>query len=166
MLALVVLLACSSSPEAPAESPDAPVRPATTAATAPPTGYDPLALVNAQAKPEIFKDGNREASVPTMCYTKTAGTSNPCWVCHTKGNPPVHWDDRNLQLTYAFSDTALTNQWHNLFEDRTEAVAQITDEEIEGYIRVDNYTPLREAMAQQERYPGYRPDSRLPAGIR
>jgi len=124
----------------------------------PPADYDPLAVALAEADPELWKQGNREASVPVMCYTRTAGTSNPCWVCHTEGNPPVAWLDHSLQAEYAFSDFALTNRWANLFEDRTDKVAAISDDEILEYIRVDNYTPLKAALADRDDFVGYKPD--------
>ncbi len=123
----------------------------------PPEGYDPLALAVDEAGPDAWRWGNREAAIPPMCYTQTNGTSNPCWVCHTRGNLPVPWDDRTLQLEYAFSDAALTNAWDNLFGDRSAEVAAQSDQEILDYIRVDNYTPLAEAMAGEE-FAGYRPD--------
>lgn len=132
--------------------------------TEPPADYDPLAFAK-QDILEVWREGNREAAVPPMCYTATGGTSNPCWVCHTLGNPPVAWADMHLQLEYAFSDTALTNKWHNLFEDRSAAVAQIGNQEILDYIRVDNYTPLKDALADREDYPGFKPDLDLSQGF-
>lgn len=145
------LSACGQAPEEVATPPFE-------VSTAPPADYDPLALALLDDH-LTWRKGNREASIPVMCYTETAGTSNPCWVCHTQGNPPVAWYDANLQLTYAFSDEALTNKWQNLFEDRSARVAQISDEAILDYIRVDNYTPLKTAMeARGEEYPGYVPD--------
>ena len=39
--------------------------------------YDPLEFAKARGVP---KDTNWEATVPPACYTKTDGTSNPCWV--------------------------------------------------------------------------------------
>jgi hypothetical protein len=45
----------------------------------------------------------------------------------------------DLQESYAFPDYALTNHWTNLFKDRSQQVAAISDEEILAYIRKDNY---------------------------
>ncbi|MBX2798598.1 MAG: hypothetical protein KTR31_13035 [Myxococcales bacterium] len=132
---------------------------------APPVGYDPLARALAEAGEAVKRQGNREAAIPAMCYTRTAGTSNPCWVCHTRGTPPVPWDDRSLQHEYAFSDVALTNAWSNLFEDRTARIAAISDAEILDYIRVDNYTPLKEALEDRDDFAGYRPDLDLSQGF-
>lgn len=75
---------------------------------------DPLAYAAAQAGVA----GNAEAPVPPMCYTATGGVSNPCWACHTRGVGRNTLDDSDLQEAYAFSDTALTNHWTNLFVDR------------------------------------------------
>ncbi|MGF1468485.1 MAG: hypothetical protein ACFCGT_20360 [Sandaracinaceae bacterium] len=119
-----------------------------------PEDYDPLALAIA-TRDEV---ANLEAAIPVMCYTSTEGRSNPCWVCHTRGTKPSPWFDADLQRAYAFSDVGLTNHWLNVFEDRTERVAAISDEEILAYIRTDNYTPLREALAEREGYLGYAPD--------
>ncbi|MEM8711360.1 MAG: hypothetical protein AAGG01_10440, partial [Planctomycetota bacterium] len=125
--------------------------------------YDPLAF----AKDSYERTVNWEATVPAACYTKTEGLSNPCWVCHTIGRVPNHLVDFRLQEEYAFSDVALTNHWSHLFEDRSEAEAQISDEEIIRWIQGDNYSPLREALATApaDEYPGYRPDLDFEAGF-
>jgi hypothetical protein len=116
-------------------------------------GYDPLAFAYAnQGVP------NPEATVPSMCYTKTAGVSNPCWTCHTNSVSPNEQGDWELQEEYAFSDFALTNHWTNLFKDRTAAASAISDEKALAYIRTDNYRPLVEALKHFKDYPGYRPD--------
>jgi hypothetical protein len=122
--------------------------------TAPPAEHDPLALSIAM-RDEVE---NLEAAIPVMCYTSTEGRSNPCWVCHTRGTRPTPWVDANLQAAYAFSDVGVENHWLNVFEDRTERIAAISEEEILAYIRTDNYTPLMESLAEREGYLGYRPD--------
>jgi hypothetical protein len=127
--------------------------------------YDPLAA----ARDSIGKTKNLEASVPSMCYTKTDGTHNPCWTCHTTShgsNPLADWE---LQQEYSFSDTAKTNHWQNLFTGRAAEMAAIDDKEILSYIRQDNYTPLRRALSTARNaspggsgkvpaYEGYVPD--------
>ncbi|MEO0604917.1 MAG: hypothetical protein AAF211_26025, partial [Myxococcota bacterium] len=50
-------------------------------------------------------------------------------------------------------------------EDRSEAVATIPDAEILDYIRVDNYTPLREALVGAEGFTGFVPDLDLVQGF-
>jgi hypothetical protein len=123
--------------------------------------FDPLAAAIASVGQTV----NFEAAVPPMCYTRTGGESNPCWVCHTRGegrNTLVDWD---LQTEYAFSEQALTNHWSNLFVDRRAFIASVSDEEILAYVREDNYEPLRQALAQRRGYPGYRPDLDLAAGF-
>jgi hypothetical protein len=102
---------------------------------------------------------NREAIVPPMCYTKTEGEHNPCYVCHQDALPERvnTMNDGDLQLAYSFSEFALKNRWQNLFEDRTAKVAQISDAEIERWIEQDNYTELRERLLG-ENFRGYLPD--------
>lgn len=123
--------------------------------------YDPLA--RALASPGRTK--NLEASVPPQCYTKTAGVSNPCWTCHTVSTDPNFQTDHGLQEEYSFSDFALTNRWENLFRDRSEAIAKIGDTEALSWIRTDNYTPLRAALAARPDFPGYKLDLDLRRGF-
>lgn len=102
---------------------------------------------------------NREAIVPPMCYTRTEGTHNPCYVCHqdkVPGRPNV-MDDGDLQVAYSFSAVAATNQWRNLFEDRSERVAAISDEEILAWIAQDNYSELAPRL-REAGFEGYIPD--------
>lgn len=87
---------------------------------------------------------NREAVIPPQCYTRTEGVFNPCYVCHQnhiRGHE--NWmNDGQLQREYSFSDAALTNHWRNLFEDRSERVAAISDEAIRSWIDTDNFSEL------------------------
>jgi hypothetical protein len=87
---------------------------------------------------------NAEAPIPPQCYTKTAGQYNPCYVCHqdARRGRENTMNDGSLQVGYAFSDVGMTNHWENLFEDRSERVAAISDEEILTWIRQDNYSDL------------------------
>ncbi len=124
-------------------------------------GYDPLA----RARASIGRTVNLEAAVPPQCYTKTAGTSNPCWTCHTVPRDPNFQTDWRLQEEYSFSDFALKNRWENLFRDRSAAIAGIADGEAIGYLRTDNYTPLRAALAGRVDFPGYRADLDLQQGF-
>ena len=66
-------------------------------------------------------------------------------------------NDWSLQEEYAFSDAALTNHWRNLYVDRSAAIAAISDAAMTAYIRTDNYTPLREALAKVPNYPATSP---------
>ncbi len=102
---------------------------------------------------------NREAVVPPMCYTRTEGENNPCYVCHQsrrQGRPNV-MDDGVLQRVYSFSETALTNHWTNLFEDRRERVAKISNDEITQWVSHDNYSSLAGRL-QAAGFTGYIPD--------
>jgi hypothetical protein len=123
--------------------------------------YDPLA----RARASIGRTVNLEAGVPPQCYTRTAGISNPCWTCHTVPRDPNFQSDWRLQEEYSFSDFALKNRWENLFRDRSDAIARIRDGEAIGYLRTDNYTPLRAALAGRTGYPGYRADLDLHRGF-
>jgi hypothetical protein len=125
-------------------------------------GYDPLAYAMAQPAGA----GNLEAPVPPMCYTATGGASNPCWACHTRGVGRNTLDDTELQESYGFSETALTNHWSNLFVDRRPFIAGVSDGDIQRWVRTDNYAPLRKVMqALPADYVGFRPDLDLAAGF-
>jgi len=116
--------------------------------------FDPLA--EAVASKGLIN--NYEATVPAQCYTKTAGVANPCWTCHVRPFQPNELEDWDLQEEYAFSDVALSNHWGNLFRDVSDFIDSVSDEEILAYIREDNYTPLRAALADRADYPGFKPD--------
>lgn len=116
--------------------------------------YDPLI----KAIRSVGQTRNFEAGVPSQCYTKTDGVANPCWTCHVGAQGLNFQNDWQLQEEYAFSDVALTNHWRNLYVDRSKAIAAISDAAMIDYIRTDNYTPLREALAEVADYPGYIPD--------
>lgn len=103
--------------------------------------------------------GNREAVVPPQCYTRHEQKHNVCYVCHQDsidGRENV-MNDADLQEAYSFSDVGLTNQWKNLFEDRTERVDRMSDEEILDYISEDNYSELPERLREAE-FKGWIPD--------
>jgi hypothetical protein len=102
---------------------------------------------------------NREAVVPPMCYTRTEGRHNPCYVCHQDAvsGRPNKKDDGDLQLQYSFSELGATNHWQNLFEDRSQRVAAISDEAILSWIQQDNYSELA-ARLREVGFKGYIPD--------
>ncbi|MDC0745773.1 hypothetical protein [Polyangium mundeleinium] len=124
-------------------------------------GYDPLA----RAREAAGRVRNPEASVPPLCYTKTHGTSNPCWVCHTSAHGPNTRSDGDLQVEYSFSETALKNHYENLFVDRRADMVALSDEEILRYVREDNYGPLRRALLGAPGFEGYVPDLDLERGF-
>jgi hypothetical protein len=86
---------------------------------------------------------NPEALIPSQCYTKTDGKSNPCYVCHQSypitENRVNDLNDGFLQGTYGFSNEGRHNSWINLFKDRTEYIDQMSDELITEYINTENY---------------------------
>ena len=92
---------------------------------------------------------NPEAVIPPQCYTKHEATFNPCMTCHQTydwGSRPNSMADGGLQSAYLFSDQGMTNHWQNLFEDRAEAMATISDQAVIDYLNTDNYTPLVEQL--------------------
>ncbi|WP_163996797.1 hypothetical protein [Pyxidicoccus caerfyrddinensis] len=129
---------------------------------APEPPFDPLAQALASGSRVL----NREAPIPSMCYTKTEGASNPCWTCHTGGVGDNVMGDEALQAEYAFSDVGQTNQWTNLFTDRSAAQADLSDDEVLEYIRQDNYAPLRAALlGLPGGFKGWVPDLDLARGF-
>lgn len=102
---------------------------------------------------------NREAPIPPQCYTRIEGKFNPCYVCHQNGieGRENFMDDGGQQVAYNFSDVGLTNHWSNLFEDRSEAVAAISDEEILSWIDDDNYSKLPTRL-EDAGFEGWIPD--------
>ncbi len=102
---------------------------------------------------------NREAIIPPMCYTKTEGKHNPCYVCHQ--NPQKGREnkmaDGDLQIAYSFSDLGMKNHWENLNEDRTSRVAGISDQAILEWIDQDNYSELPERL-ETAGFKGWIPD--------
>ena len=102
---------------------------------------------------------NAEAVVPSQCYTRTEARSNPCYVCHQdaiEGRENV-MNDADLQQAYSFSDVGMTNHWRNLFENRTERAARISDAEMLAYIAEDNYSELPGRL-REVGFQGYVPD--------
>ena len=102
---------------------------------------------------------NREAIIPPMCYTKTEGQYNPCYVCHQdsiKGRENT-MNDADLQVTYSFSDLGMTNHWKNLFEDRTTRVDNMSDASILQWINNDNYSELANRL-RKAKFSGWIPD--------
>ncbi len=102
---------------------------------------------------------NAEGVVPPMCYTRTEIRNNPCYVCHQDtidGRENV-MNDADLQEAYSFSDVGMTNQWKNLFEDRSDRVKAISDREILDYIAGDNYSELPSRL-REAGFKGWIPD--------
>lgn len=152
----VTLLACESGPKAAVSSP---VPQPPLAAPAPARGPTHLASLGPGGQRPLR---NPEALVPPQCYTRTEGRHNPCYVCHQN---PIEGEGREnrmsdgvLQGQYGFSELALTNQWRNLFVDRSAAVPRISDEAILSYVEEDNYTPLVAEMRRRSTFQGWKPD--------
>jgi hypothetical protein len=81
--------------------------------------------------------------IPAQCYTNPVAANgdiaNPCYACHTTSMRPNVLNDFDVQLEYAFPDTALHNPWANLFKDNSQHTAKISDQAILAYVRQDNY---------------------------
>ncbi|MEB4591434.1 hypothetical protein VSS37_10625 [Candidatus Thiothrix sp. Deng01] len=86
---------------------------------------------------------NQAAYIPPQCYTRTLDTAgrahNPCMTCHIPPKEPNFVNDGALQLGYTFAEYANTNHWGNLFKDRSQQVAAISDSAILEYVRHNNY---------------------------
>ena len=104
----------------------------------------------AQSSPQQFTDvtsksitNNEAAYVTSQCYTQTTdevnATHNPCFSCHINSDEPNYVNDWELQESYAFGDYTHVNRWENLFKDRSGEVAEIADEAILEYVKMDNY---------------------------
>lgn len=104
---------------------------------------------------------NAEAVIPPQCYTKHEGQYNPCMTCHQTypfGSRPNSMNDGNLQSHYGFSDLGFTNHWKNLFEDRRNRMAAISDQSVIDYIYTDNYSPLIEGLKTLDDWQGPIPE--------
>jgi hypothetical protein len=121
------------------------------------TSHDVLPRQPNLAPPNLLY--NAEGVVPPMCYTRTEVKNNPCYVCHQDGIDGREnvMDDADLQQAYSFSDVGLENHWKNLFEDRTERIKSISDDEILKYIAGDNYSELPSRLRSAD-FKGWIPD--------
>lgn len=101
-----------------------------------------------------------EPMVTAMCYTRHDRQYNPCYVCHQdeKSDGRANkMDDGFLQNEYAFSDFGGTNNWTNLFLDRSAQIDLISDETIDAYVNTENYSNLA-PMLMSHSFTGYVPD--------
>ncbi|MBB5189108.1 hypothetical protein HNQ57_003408 [Zhongshania antarctica] len=104
---------------------------------------------------------NAEAVIPPQCYTMHEGQYNPCMTCHQSypyRSRPNTMNDSNLQSVYAFSDLGLSNHWQNLFEDRQQKIADISDQQVIDYLYTDNYSPLIEQLKSTPDWQGPIPE--------
>lgn len=100
--------------------------------------------------------GNRLAYIPPQCFTRTrdaAGTmaQNPCYTCHAQAREPNYLHQPELQLSYALPQVeagrGIVNHWTNLFRDRRADIAAIDDDDIQAYVRQDNYRDAKGDLA-------------------
>ncbi|MCB1836570.1 MAG: hypothetical protein KDH99_03030 [Alcanivoracaceae bacterium] len=107
---------------------------------------------------------NLEAPVPPQCYTRTDGRHNPCYTCHQMYDRGAgakrrmnELDDGGLQGGYLFSEEGLVNHWSNLFVDRRDWLADVSDDDIVRYVATDNYAALDDRLRARD-WPGFIPD--------
>ena len=130
-----------------------------------PLERQPLPAVAPEARVTITSERitNVEAPVPPQCYTRTEDRHNPCYTCHQAydrkhGEPRMNQlDDGGLQGGYLFSEEGETSHWRNLFVDRRDWLAQISDEQILEWVNQDNYSDLADRLREID-WPGYIPD--------
>lgn len=100
---------------------------------------------------------NNEAVIPPQCYTRHEQQFNPCMTCHQNypyDSRPNSMNDAGLQSEYAFSDEGTSNRWTNLFEDRRDRMAQISDQDVIDYIYTDNYSTLIQQLESSRQWDG------------
>lgn len=156
LTALILLTtACGGEDDPPAET--SRPQPSTEEPQAP-SDEGSLALpVQRELPPDPDKVMNAEAPIPPQCYTKTEGRFNPCYTCHQNydvWDRPNFMSDGHLQGVYAFSELGQTNHWANLFVDRSEEVAAISDQEILAWINENNYRPWIRKLASDPEWEG------------
>ncbi|MBG11780.1 MAG: hypothetical protein CL553_01015 [Alcanivorax sp.] len=147
LFAALLLAGCDPAESQQAEPGKATAGPAATDHTAP----------QRQLPPDLGAIYNQEAPIPPQCYTRTEGDFNPCYTCHQtyedRARPNTMWDGY-LQGAYDFSELGETNHWLNLFVDRREQVAKMSDQAIIDYINQDNYTPAMTSLAEDTEWDG------------
>ena len=157
------LCACGPNKEAETQSHPLPASieaPLATPAAEPPISPEKQAAVARIRPVEPQRVYNREAVIPPQCYTRTEGRHNPCYVCHQTypgRERPNLMSDGVLQGDYAFSDFGRTNRWSNLFEDRSEAAAEISEQQVLDWVNGDNYSPLVDTLRGSD-WRGFVPD--------
>ncbi|MEI5637914.1 hypothetical protein R3P08_15290 [Pseudoalteromonas sp. UG3-1] len=122
--------------------------------TAPYSEGDDIPATAFMAHDEVY---NPESVIPPQCYTKTDGVNNPCYACHQSYDDkkrPNMMRDGNLQGAYEFSDLGFKNHWKNLFKDRSELIANISDQDITNWVNQDNYAPLIEKLKADPSWKG------------
>jgi hypothetical protein len=87
---------------------------------------------------------NPVAYIPPQCYARTAAEDggvahNPCYVCHTRAEPPNFVDDADLQRDVSLPPAARDNPWTNLFTPPLARAPETTDEQVLAYVRTSNY---------------------------
>jgi hypothetical protein len=87
---------------------------------------------------------NPVAYIPPQCYTRTEPAAggparNPCYVCHTRAEPPNYVDDASFQVLWSLPAAARDNPWTNLFSPPITRARATTDDLVLTYVRKSNY---------------------------
>lgn len=87
---------------------------------------------------------NPVAYIPPQCYTRTAPDGggparNPCYLCHTRAEPPNFVDDAAFQVVWSLPAAARDNPWTNLFSPPVTRAPPMTDDATLAYVRKGNY---------------------------
>jgi hypothetical protein len=101
-------------------------------------------LVKKQVSDYLTADrlDNKTPYLLPQCYTDPvddSGSYNPCYACHTESKEPNYFSDIDVQVAYNMPEPGVNNPWMNVFKDRTQAIQNISDEDILSYVREDNY---------------------------
>jgi hypothetical protein len=106
----------------------------------------PSAASHARMPPFLV---NRVAYIPPQCFTRTsdprtggagdARAHNPCYVCHTRSEPPNYTSDQEFQKLLSFPPPAARNPWTNLFDPPVLHAPRASDDETLAYVRRGNY---------------------------
>jgi hypothetical protein len=86
---------------------------------------------------------NRAAYVPLQCFTNTRAEDrtpkNPCYVCHTRSEPPNFANDEDLQLALKLPLPSKRNPWTNLLSPPVTRAPPENDADILEYVERSNY---------------------------
>jgi hypothetical protein len=87
---------------------------------------------------------NRVPYIPAQCFAETqadgeAGAHDPCYVCHTRGEPPNYVDDEDLVRRLSLPPAARDNPWQNLLSPPRPLSPAWSDEALLAYVRRSNY---------------------------
>jgi hypothetical protein len=71
--------------------------------------------------------------------SEPGAAKNPCYVCHSRSEPPNFVNDDDLQSVLQFPPLARDNPWENVLDPPYLHTARATDEAVLAYVRASNY---------------------------